>query len=103
MTTQTLTPEELAFIAEGSLVGVVPTVPVEELHLLSGTVGPLMPQVPARVPLWLAVYLAKRNQCVLKPPEWLSRKSLEVRREGETREEVTMRAGFVGGREGAWK
>merc|ERR1712232_50642 len=50
---------------------------MDEIHLVSGPVGPLFPQVPAAVPLWLAIYLVKRNQCRMRPPEWLSRKELE--------------------------
>lgn len=51
--------------------------PIEELHLVSGVVGPFYPQIPATVPLWLAVYLKKRNKCRLKAPDWLSRMKLE--------------------------
>ena len=72
-----LSPEELAFIAEDSLTYIVPTVPLAPLALLCGSVGPLVPQVPAQVPLWLALHLVKRNQCRLRAPEWLSKSSLE--------------------------
>ncbi len=73
-----LSPEELAFVAEDARVWIVPTMPMDTLELLSGPAGPLVPQVPAQVPLWLAVYLAKRNRCTMKPPDWLSKKPLEV-------------------------
>ena len=82
-----LSPEELAFVAEEARVWIVPTMPMETLQLLSGAAGPLVPQVPAQVPLWLAVYLAKRNRCTMKPPEWLNKRSLEVRRGREKRQE----------------
>lgn len=72
-----LSPEELAFLAEDALAFVVPTMPMEALALLSGTVGPLVPQVPAQVPLWLALYLVKRNRCRLRAPEWLEKGHLE--------------------------
>jgi GINS complex subunit 2 len=47
-----------------------------EVHLMSGTYGPFHPQVPVQVPLWFAVYLTKRNQCLMKHPEWLTRQNL---------------------------
>jgi hypothetical protein len=47
MLSSSLSPEELAFVAEDSLTFIVPTVPMEPLELLSGQVGPLIPQVPA--------------------------------------------------------
>lgn len=72
-----LTPQQVEFLASDVMVEVLPTVAMGELALLGGRVGPLEPQVPARVPLWLAVHLKKRNRCRMRPPEWLAKAALE--------------------------
>ncbi|KAI9157529.1 hypothetical protein LWI28_023962 [Acer negundo] len=37
-----------------------------------GDFGPFFPQIPAKVPLWLAVALKKRGKCTIRPPQWMS-------------------------------
>ncbi|KAI8006052.1 DNA replication complex GINS protein PSF2 [Camellia lanceoleosa] len=37
-----------------------------------GDFGPLHPQIPTQVPLWLAVALKKRGKCTIRPLEWMS-------------------------------
>lgn len=73
----TLTPQQMEFLASDTLCEILPTQPMDELSLMSGTVGPLYPQVPATVPLWLAVHLKKRNRCRIRPPAWITRVNLE--------------------------
>lgn len=62
---------------------------------MCGTFGPLQPQVPASVPLWLAIHLKvstrarfarhgsslsmqKRSHCRMRPPVWLTKATLEA-------------------------
>lgn len=39
---------------------------------LQGNFGPFYPQIPIKVPLWLAVALKKRGKCTIRPPQWMS-------------------------------
>jgi hypothetical protein len=55
----TFSPQQIQFLAEDVLTSIIPTVPIAELDLIAGKLGPFHPQVPAEVPLWLAVYLTK--------------------------------------------
>lgn len=42
------------------------------LFKCQGDFGPFFPQIPAKVPLWLAVALKKRGKCAIRRPEWMS-------------------------------
>lgn len=39
---------------------------------LQGDFGPFYPQIPVKVPLWLAAALKKRGKCTIRPPQWMS-------------------------------
>ena len=57
-----------------------------------GTYGPFRPQMPTRVPLWLALFLKRRRRCTIVTPDWLHKgaSQREIHREsgrgGLTRE-----------------
>jgi len=38
-----------------------------------GTYGPFRPQMPTRVPLWLALFLKRRRRCTIITPAWLQK------------------------------
>lgn len=59
-----LTAAELEFIAEDQLIEIVPKFKHGPLHLIQGDFGPFVPQARAKVPLWLAITLKKRQKCV---------------------------------------
>ncbi|EPS61604.1 hypothetical protein M569_13191, partial [Genlisea aurea] len=63
---------ELEFLAEDEMVEIVPNLRMDALNFISGDFGPFMPQIPAQVPLWLAVALRKRGKCTIRAPEWMS-------------------------------
>ncbi|KAL4187186.1 hypothetical protein AMTRI_Chr09g17660 [Amborella trichopoda] len=65
-------PAEIEFFAEDEMVDIVPNLRVEALNMICGDYGPFTPQIPAKVPLWLAVALKKRGKCAIRPPEWMS-------------------------------
>ena len=71
MIQQALKPEENEFFAENELVHIVPTFNSAALHFASGQYGPFRAARPASVPLWLAVYMKKLNQCRVQIPAWL--------------------------------
>ncbi|KAI4385686.1 hypothetical protein MLD38_003681 [Melastoma candidum] len=64
--------EEMEFVAEDELVDIVPNMRMEPLNMICGDFGPFLPQIAARVPIWLAVALKKRGKCTIRPPEWMS-------------------------------
>jgi hypothetical protein len=43
-----------------------------------GTYGPFRPQMPTRVPLWLALFLKRRRRCTIITPEWLQKGALRL-------------------------
>ncbi|GAB4827472.1 DNA replication complex GINS protein PSF2 [Ancistrocladus abbreviatus] len=63
---------EMEFLAEDEMIEIVPNMRMESLNLISGDYGPFRPQIPALVPLWLAVALKKRGKCTIRSPEWMS-------------------------------
>ena len=42
-----------------------------------GTFGPFTPNMPIQVPLWLAVFLHKREKCQVEPPAWMALQVLQ--------------------------
>lgn len=78
-------PDELEFIGEDSIIGVIPNFTFEPIHLISGSIGPFRAGMPVRVPLWLAVHLRKQQKCRIVPPEWMDIEKLEDIKEEEKR------------------
>jgi GINS complex subunit 2 len=39
---------------------------------VQGDFGPFFPQIPTKVPLWLAVALKKRSKCTIRTPDWMT-------------------------------
>ena len=98
----TFTPQQLEFLASDTLTEIIPTVSFDhasaknvlcllfsflsllkqlkkkKFPLMGGTFGPMEPQVPVSVPLWLAVHLRKRNRCRIRPPAWLAKAPMEA-------------------------
>ncbi|XP_075240514.1 DNA replication complex GINS protein PSF2-like [Convolutriloba macropyga] len=71
-----LHPCELEFLAEDSLITVVPKLNQEQLFLIVGDFGPFVAGLPCEVPLWLAVHLSKKRLCEIRPPAWLTTEKL---------------------------
>uniref|UniRef100_A0A7S2D0T8 DNA replication complex GINS protein PSF2 n=1 Tax=Octactis speculum TaxID=3111310 RepID=A0A7S2D0T8_9STRA len=65
------TVDEIEFRAEEELVEIIPRFAHGIFHFISGDFGPLVPPVPVKVPLWLAVTLRKRQKCKIQPPSWI--------------------------------
>ncbi|MCO5556839.1 hypothetical protein L7F22_017629 [Adiantum nelumboides] len=63
---------EVEFLAEDEQIDIVPNVRLDTLHMICGDYGPFRPQIPVRVPLWLAIALKKRSKCRIQPPDWMS-------------------------------
>ena len=74
-----LTAEELEFFTEDHPVKIVPNFHLQVLNLISGSIGPLRPNLASVVPLWFAVQLKKSKKCKLVAPEFLSEDYLQQR------------------------
>ena len=72
-----MTAAETEFMAEETEIEIIPFKKEGTLHLMCGDVGPFTPQVPTKVPLWLALTLKKRDRCHVRPPEWMTADSLQ--------------------------
>ena len=55
-------PENNEFLAEETLITVVPNFAHDALRFVTGNFGPFEPQTPTDVPLWLACLLRKRRR-----------------------------------------
>jgi GINS complex subunit 2 len=80
----------LEFLAEDTMVTVVPSARIRRFHFISGDFGPLDPSIPIDLPLWLAVYLKRNQRCQIQCPEWL-----EAERLAQLLEEERTMPGFV--------
>lgn len=80
-----MNPDEIEFLAEKQLIGIIPTFNSNVIHLISGDVGPFRASLPVRVPLWMAVTLKQQRKCKIQPPDWMNVEQLEELREEEKR------------------
>lgn len=80
-----MNPEELEFIGENSIVGIIPNFSFDAIHLISGSIGPFRAGMALHVPLWIAVHLRKQQKCRIVPPEWMNIEQLEEIKEEEKR------------------
>ncbi|XP_059613389.1 probable DNA replication complex GINS protein PSF2 [Phlebotomus argentipes] len=83
-------PSEIEFLAENTIVGVIPNFTCDAIYLISGSVGPFRAGLPVHVPLWLGVHLRKRQRCRFVAPDWMNIDDLE-----ELKEEEKRQTGFV--------
>lgn len=63
---------EVEFLAEDEMTDIIPNVRMDALNMICGDFGPFRPQIPAKVPLWLAIALKKRGKCRIQPPNWMT-------------------------------
>ena len=64
---------------------IVPKIRLDTLQFICGDVPELQPAIPAEVPLWLAMFLRKRDKCRVVTPAWLEAESLEATLDEEKR------------------
>lgn len=75
---------EVEFLAERSLISIIPNFDLSTLHLICGDYGPLRAGMPAQVPIWVAINLRQRSKCRILPPDWMNVEALEVIKEQES-------------------
>lgn len=83
LTLKSINAAENEFLAEQSLITIIPGVDQPKFQFISGQFGPLTGGFPAIVPLWLAITLRKRGKCTIQMPEWMSVAALELRVQAE--------------------
>ncbi|KAL4484355.1 hypothetical protein ABPG74_019532 [Tetrahymena malaccensis] len=73
-----LTLNEVDFmIKQINLTTILPSYTEERTYnLIQGDFGPFKPNIPAKVPLWLAIHLKRSNKCRIVPPDWLNEQIL---------------------------
>ncbi|EGC33875.1 hypothetical protein DICPUDRAFT_10903, partial [Dictyostelium purpureum] len=87
-----LTPNQIEFLAEDTIITIVPNFKMESLIFVSGEYGPFERSLPVKVPLWLAVSLKKKKMCNIETPKWMSFEYLEQ----QYIQENKVTEGFVG-------
>jgi len=78
-----MNPPELEFLAEKELVEIVPKFTLDAMFLMDGKLGPFSAGLPARVPLWVALDLRRRERCTLVAPHWMNTHTLEMLKKEE--------------------
>ncbi|KAL3926620.1 MAG: hypothetical protein SGPRY_003214 [Prymnesium sp.] len=76
---------EVAFFAGETAIEIVPRIKLDTLQFICGDISELKPNFPAEVPLWLAIFLRKRDKCQIVTPAWLSAENLQEALEDEKR------------------
>ncbi|KAK9333048.1 hypothetical protein V1520DRAFT_287540 [Lipomyces starkeyi] len=79
----TFIPSEISFLAENSLVTIIPRQAMESIELIGGTIPSMRPMRRIEVPIWVAVLLKKQSRCNIVPPDWLSEENLKVTYDAE--------------------
>lgn len=69
-------PAEIEFLAEESLITIIPKFNCRKAYLITGEIGPFRAGIPTKVPLWLASDLRRRQKCRIVPPDWMNLESL---------------------------
>lgn len=60
------------FMCEEELIEIIPNFKFpKQLNLISGDFGPFIPQVPTKVPIWLALNLHEQHKCTIMLPKWI--------------------------------
>ncbi|KAK9496230.1 hypothetical protein V1508DRAFT_408060 [Lipomyces doorenjongii] len=79
----TFIPAEISFLAENSLVTIIPRQAMESVGLIGGTIPSMRPMRRIEVPIWVAVLLKKQSRCNIVPPNWLSEENLKITYDAE--------------------
>lgn len=74
---QKFLPSEVFFLAEDTLVEIIPRQSMKPIDLIGLKLPQLTPMRRASVPLWIAVLLKKQGRCNIVPPKWLNEEELK--------------------------
>ncbi|KAK9366413.1 hypothetical protein V1509DRAFT_629812 [Lipomyces kononenkoae] len=79
----TFMPSEISFLAENTLVTIIPRQAMEPIELIGGTIPSIRPMRRIEVPIWVAILLKKQSRCNIVPPDWLSEENLKITYDAE--------------------
>ncbi|ODQ65425.1 putative DNA replication complex GINS protein PSF2, partial [Nadsonia fulvescens var. elongata DSM 6958] len=68
----TFQPSEIFFLAENSLITIIPRQSMDAISLIGFSIPKLTAMRQTKVPLWAAILLKKQGRCSVVPPEWLT-------------------------------
>jgi len=79
-----LTPVDCQFIAENSMISIVPKFTTREpIQLISVDIPALRPTKSVNVPLWTALMLKRQRKCRIEKPGWMDTEAIEKIKEAE--------------------
>lgn len=81
-------PSEVEFLGEKQLVTIIPSFTFDQIHLISGSIGPFKAGLPTKVPIWLAVNLKQQQKCRIVSQEWMDVEALNAVKEHEKAEKL---------------
>uniref|UniRef100_A0A060SYP3 DNA replication complex GINS protein PSF2 n=1 Tax=Blastobotrys adeninivorans TaxID=409370 RepID=A0A060SYP3_BLAAD len=84
----TFLPSELMFLAEDTLVTVIPRQAMDPVELIGMRTPKLSAMKRINLPLWMALVLKKQSRVNIVPPDWLEEESLQKSYEIEKREQA---------------
>ena len=76
---------EVAFFSGEEAIRIVPRVRLDSLKFICGDLPELKPSIPAVVPMWVAIFLRKRDKCRIVTPAWMETDALVATLEAERR------------------
>ncbi|KAI3379118.1 hypothetical protein SNEBB_011463 [Seison nebaliae] len=76
-------PAEIEFLAEDELIDIIPNFTHPQLNLVANEIGPFSPNLPTKVPLWIAIYLKEKQKCTIIAPGWMSIENLKLLKQNE--------------------
>ena len=67
------------FFAEDVKIDIIPSRNIDQVNLLSGTIGPFKLLQKQTVPLWVGLLMKQKYLCKIIPPVWFTVDSLQER------------------------
>ncbi|XP_043282683.1 probable DNA replication complex GINS protein PSF2 [Venturia canescens] len=64
-------PTEVEFMGDKDPISILPLFNLDEVHLISGSLGPFRAGIPIKVPIWMAFHLRQLEKCRIVAPEWM--------------------------------
>ena len=76
---------EIAFLAGEEPITIVARIRLDSLQFICGDLPELKPSIPAVVPMWVAMFLRKREKCRIVTPAWMEADTLLATLDDERR------------------
>ncbi|CEG00923.1 GINS complex, subunit Psf2 [Ostreococcus tauri] len=80
---RTFKPEETSYVAQDTMVQILPRFRCDRVPFLADEFGPFMPNVPVLVPCWLALALNENGKCTVELGDWFAAESVLATQKNE--------------------